>query len=71
MWIVGMMLLGAGVVGLFPSYGSMQMPLWLAVTLTIVGGLVIVISPSSGTQAAKPAPHPPKQHPDEHPYKAS
>ena len=71
MWIVGMMLLGAGVVGLFPSYGSMQMPLWLAVMLTIVGGLVIVISPSSGTQATKPVPHPPKQHPDEHPCKAS
>lgn len=71
MWVVGLMLLGAGVVGLFPSYGAMQMPLWLAVALTIIGGIVVVISPSSDTPEAEPAPHPQTPRLDEHSHKAS
>lgn len=71
MWIVGLLCLGVGIGGFFPTYGAWQMPLWLAVTLTVIGALVVIISPSSGTQEEEPAQRPPPPHQDEHPYKGS
>lgn len=71
MWVVGLMLLGAGLVGLFPTYGALQMPLWLSAILTIVGGALVLISPSSDTPEVEPAPHPQTPHQDERQHTAS
>jgi hypothetical protein len=64
MWIFGLLMLAAGVNGLIPiaSYATWQMPLWMSVTLIIVGAIVLVISPSENAPTAKRAQRPPQAH---------
>lgn len=72
MWFVGLLVLGAGVNGLFPVMeGYWQMPLWMSGALILFGALVVAISPSSDTPEVEPAPHPQTPHPDERQHTAS
>jgi len=46
MWIVGGILLAAGVNGLLPVTYTWQMPLWMSIALIVVGGLLFFTSSS-------------------------
>jgi phosphotransferase system glucose/maltose/N-acetylglucosamine-specific IIC component len=71
MWFVGLLCVGFGVNGLIPiaSYATWQMPLWLSVTLIIVGGLVFIFA-NTLTRALfrnRLPPHPRPEHQGQQP----
>ena len=66
MWIFGLLMLAAGVNGLIPiaSYATWQMPLWMSVTLIIVGGLVFIFADTLTRALVRNRlpPHPHQEH---------
>lgn len=65
MWLVGLVILGLGVNGLFPAQYAWQMPLWLSLVMIVTGAVILVVSPGSNAQGSEPAQPQPQQCLDE------